>query len=325
MYLLGVPGPTLSTPDFLAAAFRRFNRFYTPLIGTLDKGYLDTPFSIQESRVIYEVASRPGITAKEIRARTGLDQGYLSRLIARLERHGLIERQRSETDGRAHHLHPTAEGRQAFDLLDRRANTQAHALFDHLDNTERERLLKAFATIETHLAQEKTQERPVQLREGQLGDLGWIFHRQAIIYHQEFGYSDVFETYVSKGLPAFLTNKDPERDRLFIAERSGRPVGAVAIQHIDEPKGWAQLRWYYVERSARGKGLGQRLLGTAIAFARTRQYKGILLWTVSDLHAARHNYEKTGFSLAHEDEAPCPWAPWAHEQKWVLPLKEPRA
>ena len=164
----------------------------------------------------------------------------------------------------------------------------------------------------------------VRIRKGRIGDLGWTFERQAVLYHEEFGYSQVFETYVARGLAPFLDNFDPKRDALWIATLDGRRVGAIAVQHDPERRGWAKLRWYFVEKEGRGHGAGSRLLSTAIRFARRARYQGILLWTVDDLDAARRQYEKAGFALAHQDEAPCPWAAWGHEQRWELRLLEPR-
>jgi GNAT superfamily N-acetyltransferase len=168
----------------------------------------------------------------------------------------------------------------------------------------------------------------VRLRTGRVGDLGLMVHRQAVVYAREFGYSPLFETYLHEGAAVFLRKFDAARDRIWVAETRGKPVGFVAIQHDpDRAQGadapWAKLRWFLVEDEARGKGIGLRLLRSAIAFGRKAGYRGILLWTVDDLHAARHLYEKVGFTLAFQDARPCPWAPWGHEQRWELALAPP--
>lgn len=143
--------------------------------------------------------------------------------------------------------------------------------------------------------------------------------RQAEIYAEEFSYRPVFERYVCQGLAPFMENHDATRDRLWIAEEDDRRIGAIAVHH-DERPGWAKLRWFFVEKEARGTGLGRRLMDGAIRFCRQAGYAGILLWTVDDLHAARRVYEASGFRLAFQDDAPCPWAPWGHEQRWELEL-----
>jgi GNAT superfamily N-acetyltransferase len=159
-----------------------------------------------------------------------------------------------------------------------------------------------------------------RLRRGRVGDLGWMVHRQAVVYAQEFGYSQVFEAYLHEGAAVFLKGFDPARDRIWVAEADGKPVGFVAIQHDPDRRGWAKLRWFLVEDEARGHGVGARLMKAALAFSRKAGYKGVLLWTVDDLHAARALYEKAGFTLAFQDARPCGWAPWGREQRWELRL-----
>jgi GNAT superfamily N-acetyltransferase len=174
--------------------------------------------------------------------------------------------------------------------------------------------------------------QPFRIRSGRIGDLGWMVHRQAVVYAKEFGYSQLFETYLHEGAAVFLRDFDARRDRIWIAESGasgGQSVqsalGFVAIQHDPDRRGWAKLRWFLVEAEARGHGVGGRLLRAAIAFSRKAGYRGILLWTVDDLRAARRLYEQAGFRLAHQDPKPCRWAPWGHEQRWELPFPRRRA
>ena len=157
-----------------------------------------------------------------------------------------------------------------------------------------------------------------------------MVHRQAVVYAKEFGYSQVFETYLHEGTAVFLRDFDPRRDRIWIAESvesggtSGKSiVGFIAIQHDPDRRGWAKLRWFLVEKEARGHGLGNRLLRAAIAFSRKATYRGIQLYTVDDLADARRLYQASGFTLAHQDPSPCPWAPWGHEQRWELRVGRP--
>lgn len=163
----------------------------------------------------------------------------------------------------------------------------------------------------------------VRIRKGRIGDLGWAFHRQAIVYQEEFGYSDAFEKHLARGLAPFLDNFDAKQDRLWIAERDADPIGCIAIQHDPDRRGWAKLRWFLVEKEARGLGVGRRLMTTALRFSRAAGYRGVHLWTVDDLHAARRVYESSGFHLAEQTDG-CPWAAWGHEQRWELVLAKPR-
>ncbi len=155
------------------------------------------------------------------------------------------------------------------------------------------------------------------IRPHRIGDLGWSFERQAVLYHEEHRYSQVFETYVAKGLAPFLEHYEAARDGMWIAELEGGRVGCIAIMHDDERPGWAKLRWYFVEKQARGQGVGAALMTTALAFSRRAGYEGVHLWTVDDLVDARRVYERSGFRLAEQKEG-CPWAAWGNEQRWEL-------
>lgn len=303
--------------DPLTDPIRRFNRFYSRIIGGLAHTYLDTPYSLPEARIIHEVATTPGTRAKEIQARLGFDQGHLSRIVTRLERTRILKRTRTDEDGRALQLHLTKKGERFYQDMSRLADEQARDLTQHLDAPARHQLIEAMETIQ-RLLDDRSTPATIVIRAGRLGDLGVCFHRQAVVYNEDFGYSHVFETYVAKGLPTFLEQHDPVKDRLWVAERNGRPVGWVAIQHHPERSGWAQLRWFLVEKAARGHGIGRALLTEALAFAKHAGYEGILLWTVSDLASARRLYEGAGFRLVEERKEPCPWAEWAHEQRWEL-------
>lgn len=166
---------------------------------------------------------------------------------------------------------------------------------------------------------------------GRVGDLGWMVHRQAVVYATEFGYSPLFETYLHEGAAAFLRKFGAAKDRIWVAESASTGesrksvLGFIAIQHDPDRRGWAKLRWFLVEKEARGDGVGGRLMKAALAFSRKAGYRGVLLWTVDDLDAARTLYEKSGFALAFHDPKPCAWAPWGHEQRWELQLGPKRS
>lgn len=310
----------MGSPHAVAEPIREFNRFYTKVIGTLERSYLETPHSLQEARVIYEVATRPGCTAKQIQQRAGFDQGFLSRLINRLEDQGLLDRERDPRDGRVRQLRLTKAGEERFQTLNGRADKQARELVDHLTPEQQRELVDALASVR-RLIDADADPPPVTLRQGELGDLGYLFHRQPVAYNEEFGFTQVFETYFSKGLPVFLENFDPEIDRLWVAEAAHRPVGWIAIHHVDDRPGWAKLRWFFVEREARGNGLGWRLLSRAVEFSRDAGYDAIFLWTVDNLGAASRLYRRAGFELAEQTDD-CPWYEGAREQCWELDLIE---
>ena len=302
----------------ITGTFREFNRFYTVLIGSLSRGYLDTEYTLQEARVIFEVATNPGCTARKIQFRAGFDQAYLSRLITRLIQAGVIRRTTSADDRREQKLFLTQAGRLAFRTLDARANIQARKLLERLGSYELDELCNSLQTVQRLLDVSGRVDR-ITVCDERPGDLGWVFQRHAVVYRKEFGYSAVFESYVCDGLAPYMKGYDSSKDRLWIGEMGGRRVGSIAVHHVTNRPGWAKLRWFLVEKEARGKGLGLRLLRTAIGFCKKAGYRGIFLWTVSDLDAARRLYEGVGFQLVEEKEG-CAWASWAHEQRWELRL-----
>ena len=308
-------------PTPITDTFRGFNRFYTVLIGSLSREYLDTEHTLQEARVIFEVANAPGCTAKEIQTQTGLDQGYLSRLIGGLTRAGVIRRRKSVNDRREQRLFLSEDGKLAFRTLDQRANLQAGQLVGRLGAEAADELGRAFETVQRLLDPSYcVRATMITIREQAAGDLGWVFQRHALVYGEEFGYSPLFEAYVCEGLSPFMKKYDPKMDRLWIGEMWGRRVGSIAVQHAPNRVGWAKLRWFLVEREARGRGLGSKLLATALKFCQRAGYRGVFLWTVSDLDAARRLYERAGFKLARETGG-CAWAPSAREQCWELRLR----
>ncbi len=320
MLCMPVASISRSQVDPLTDRIRRFNRFYTDLVGSLQRKYLGTPLSLPEARVVYEVATRPGITGAQIRANAHYDQGHLSRILARLEREDVIVRAADPNDRRAHTLQLTTNGQELFDKMQQRARAQVNDMVDPLTRDERERLLESMTVIERLLDPDR-EGGAVTVRDARPGDVGILLHRHTVQYREEFQYDERFERYVAQGIAPYLENHDPERDRLWIAEQDGRQVGSIAIHHDDDRPGWAKLRWYLVDPSARGHGLGRTLIRTAIEFSKQAGYQGIFLWTVNNLDAARRQYERAGFRLTRETDT-CPWAPWAKEQLWEMELED---
>lgn len=281
------------------AAVRRFNRFYTRRIGVLNDGLLDSPFSLTEVRVLFELAHSPHLTATALRDELDLDAGYLSRLLRRLEQRGLVVRTSSEADGRVAYLDLTEKGRQEFRTLDERANDEVRALVRDLSVPRQRLLLGALRTIEDLLAGPPLARRePYVLRPHQPGDMGWVVHRHGVLYAEEYGWDERFEALVAEVVAAFIQRFDPRRERCWIAERDGEVVGSVFL--VKKSKTVAQLRLLLVEPSARGLGIGARLVDECIRFGRQCGYRKITLWTNNVLHTARRIYQKAGFQLVSE-------------------------
>ena len=286
------------------AAVRRFNRFYTKQIGVLRKTYLDSPYSLGEMRVLYELAHRDELTASDIGRALDLDAGYLSRLLRNFQKRGLISRKTSAKDARQSHLSLTARGRKLFAPMEERSQRQAGAMLDKLDASQQARIVAAMTAIEALLTDESSRqsgEKPRYiLRDPRAGDFGWIISRHAELYLQEYGWAEPFEGLCAQIVADFVNNFDPKLERCWIAELNGENVGCVMLVKDDEP-GVARLRLLLVDQKTRGLGLGARLVDECVRFARNAGYKKITLWTHSVLSAARHVYEKAGFTLTSSE------------------------
>jgi DNA-binding MarR family transcriptional regulator/GNAT superfamily N-acetyltransferase len=300
-----------------AESVRRFNRFYTKQIGLLSEHILKSQFSLAEARVIYELAQREKATATEMGVELGMDAGHLSRLLAAFETGGLISRKTSETDGRRSVIRLTEKGRKAFADLNAHSHNEIEALLGRLPPTDQSRLIDAMRVIEELLGARPEQKVPYVIRPHRPGDMGWVTHRHGVIYNEEYGWDEEFEALVAEITAKFVRNYDPKCERCWIAERGGEIVGSVFL--VKKSKSAAQLRLLLVEPSARGMGIGRRLVDECVRFARQAGYKKIMLWTNSVLHAARHIYEEAGFRLVKEE----PHHSFGHDlvgQNWELKL-----
>jgi DNA-binding MarR family transcriptional regulator/GNAT superfamily N-acetyltransferase len=282
-------------------AVRRFNRFYTQKIGILAEGHLGSGHSLTEARVLYELAHRPAQSAASLCGELGLDAGYLSRILKRFESGGLVSRTRSADDGRQMAVSLTGKGRRVFAGLDRASDEQVRRMLEPLDRGRREELRKGLVSVSALLEREPA-AASVVLRPHRLGDMGYVVHRQAVLYGQEYGWDEKYEALVCEITAKFLRSFKPERERCWIAERDGEIVGAVFC--VQESKTVARLRMLYVEQSARGMGLGRQLVQECISFARRCGYRKLTLWTNSVLKDARRTYERAGFVKVHEEPYP---------------------
>jgi DNA-binding MarR family transcriptional regulator/GNAT superfamily N-acetyltransferase len=282
------------------AAVRRFNRFYTQRIGVLQAGWVGSPFSLTEARVLYEISQRNRPTAAEIGRELGLDAGYMSRMLRRFHKSVLIRRQGSPDDARQTLLSLTARGRKAFAPIEARSNRQVGVMLSRLPAARRDDLVSALTTAESLLSEPANAAREVILREPKPGDLGWIVARHAVLYAREYGWADEFEGLCAQIVADYAKNFDARCERCWIAERNGENVGSVFL--VKDSEGVARLRLLLVEPSARGLGVGKRLTAECVKFARRCGYRRITLWTHSVLTAARHIYEQAGFRLTSSEK-----------------------
>jgi DNA-binding MarR family transcriptional regulator/GNAT superfamily N-acetyltransferase len=288
----------------LVSAVRRFSRFYTAALGTLEEGILHTSLSLAEARLLFEIATSEEAAASDIAVRMKLDPGYISRLVGKFETAGLIRRKASASDARRSILSLTAAGRRQFAALNERSNEEVRALIAPLNSSERTELQRSLSSIERllgHQREASASSPPFMLRHHQPGDMGIVTSRHGALYAQEYGWHESFESFVARIAADFIDRYDPRWERCWIAERDSDFLGCVFLVKDRENESTAKLRLLLVEPKARGLGLGHTLVRQCGAFARQAGYSRIVLWTNSVLTAARRIYEGEGYRLVREE------------------------
>ncbi|MFZ0998675.1 MAG: helix-turn-helix domain-containing GNAT family N-acetyltransferase [Candidatus Sulfotelmatobacter sp.] len=294
--MASLPLPQISSARI--AAVRRFNRFYTRHLGLLDEGFLSSSLSLTQMRVLYELANREQSTAAEVCDALGLDPGYLSRILSGFEKDRLVDKKESPKDTRQTLLALTKKGRKVFEPLNGRSDEQVRGILSNLPPAKQDDLLHSMQTVESVLAPDTSSTTAYVLRHHRPGDMGWVVWRHGLLYFQEYGYDERAEALFAGIVAKFIERFDPAREACWIAEKDGENVGSVFL--VKKSKTVAQLRLLLVEPSARGLGIGKRLVSECIGFARRVGYKKIVLWTQSELAAAHSIYQKAGFKLAGE-------------------------
>jgi DNA-binding MarR family transcriptional regulator/GNAT superfamily N-acetyltransferase len=302
-------------PADRVAAVRAFNRLYTGVIGVLDEGPADAEYSLPEARVLFELAHQDPLPVTELRKRLDLDAGYASRLLARLETRGLITRERSDEDARRQFVRPTAAGRSAFALLNRRSTDRIGGLLRRFADEDQQRLLAAMRTI-GDLVGDRRRDPALVLRPPRPGDLGWVVERHGALYAREYGFDARFEALVARIVADFADTHDDRRQAFWIAELDGERVGSIACTRGPDAD-TAKLRLLLLEPSARGHGVGKRLVTECVEFARAHGYRAMELSTVSVLDTARSLYRAAGFELVAAEDFDT-WGPKLTDETWRL-------
>ncbi|KZM73694.1 helix-turn-helix domain-containing GNAT family N-acetyltransferase [Nocardia terpenica] len=284
--------PTISVDHDHIAAVRDFNRRYTRLIGVLGEGLHDSQYSLTEVRILFELNRCGPTEVASLRRALDLDAGYLSRILSRFERDGLVSRQRSATDGRRQEVRLTEHGETVFAAHDAESDREVGALLDGHSPATRHRLIGAMRTI-GHILDRPAAE--VVLRAPRPGDHGWVIQRHAELYGTEYGWDASYETLIVEIVHDFLKSHDETRERAWIAEFDGEPVGSIYCVADDDTT--ARLRLLLVEPAARGLGVGSALVDQCLRFAAAAGYTEMVLWTNDILGAARRIYERAGFEL----------------------------
>ena len=293
-----MPETTTPVDPAQVRSLRAFNRLYTQRSGLLDP-YLGSAFSLTEVRVLYELAHHAPCTASELGRRLLLDAGYLSRIVRRFTTAGWITRTPSPTDARQHGLSLTAEGRTAFEPMQQRSRDEAVRLLAPLAPDQRHSLMAALTRVQSLLDPAAAPQRTAVLRDVRAGDMGWVVQQHGEIYAREYGWNSEFEALVAEIVAGMIRRHDPAWERGWIAELDGERVGSVFVVRKSETE--AQLRLLILSPAARGLGLGARLTEECLAFARAKGYRKMVLWTNSNLDAARGIYARRGFQLVHSE------------------------
>jgi DNA-binding MarR family transcriptional regulator/GNAT superfamily N-acetyltransferase len=283
--------PMSATTEAIIADVRQFNRFYTRTIGVLGEHLAGGDVSLIEARVLYELAHGDGLLATDLVKVLGVDFGYLSRILALFEKRGWLKRERSEDDARKSHLLLTAKGRKTYATLNQQARDEVAKLLEPLPLPQQQQLQSHLRQVQSLLNPEPAPV--VSLRTHRAGDMGWIIQRHGVLYEKEYGFNSEFEALVAEICAKFLREFDASAERCWIAELGGVPVGTIMLVRGSE--GVAKLRLLLVEDSARGHGVGRKLVQECVDFARQAGYRSITLWTQSNLIAARKLYQSTGF------------------------------
>jgi DNA-binding MarR family transcriptional regulator/GNAT superfamily N-acetyltransferase len=282
------------------ATVRGFSRFYTRKLGIIEPKLLRSPWTLQEARIIYEIAQHEGCTATDLTRTLGLDPGFLSRTLQALQRRQIVARRPSKADRRASELALTSKGRTAFAELDSRSRSEVADLLGALDDSQREAVVRAMTTIVQTLEPPAQKPAGFLLRSHRPGDIGWVTSRHGAIYAQEYGWDISFEALVAEIAAQFIKSYDPACEHCWIAEIDGEPIGSVFL--VNGSNGVAKLRLLLVDKKARGLGVGRALVEQCIRFAREAGYQSAVLWTQSILVAARNIYQRAGFRLTAEDK-----------------------
>lgn len=280
---------------------RAFSRFYTSIMGWLDQGLLQSKFTLTEARVIFELAHRGATDVAEVRSAMQIDGAHLSRILSRFDSAGLIARTRSADDGRRQVVELTKAGREAFETVNERSDEQAKRLLEGVTPDDRGTLLTSLRSVRTILGDDVARAlAAIVIRPLRPGDLGWVVERHGALYAEEYGWDQTFEALVAKIVADYGVSHDSARESAWIAELNGVRVGCVFCVRADDDI--AKLRLLLVDPSARGHGIGSRLVDECVRFARQVGYREMTLWTNDVLTAARRIYERTGFELVDEDK-----------------------
>jgi DNA-binding MarR family transcriptional regulator/GNAT superfamily N-acetyltransferase len=304
-----------SKDDIIIKQIRDFNRVYTNILGLLNAHILDSSYTLTEVRILLEINKTEDCTANILISKLNVDRGYMSRIIKGFESNGLIVKTGSKTDNRISFLMLTQKGKEILSNLEGKSDDQVKSLIEHLSNDHQRKLIESMKFIKNTLLDGLN---PISIRCFKPEDIEYIIDRHRALYEAEYGFTSEFGDYVEVYVRKFMEHHDENKEAIWIAEEKGAPVGVIAIVKVDDAT--AQLRWFLIEPALRGRGLGHKLMETAVGFCEEEGYNHVFLWTVNVLEPARHLYKEHGFSLTESNEHKL-WGHQLTEERWDLSLK----
>jgi len=293
---------------------REFNRFYTNILGLVNNNILNSPFSLTEARVLYEIDNRTNCTATTLIEILNVDRGYLSRMIKRFENNGLVQKKKSCKDNRIYVLQLSEKGRNILSNLIEKSNNQINNMLDNLTMEQQQNLVLSMHNIIKILSNKTDIRNNIKIRTTKLGDISYIAYRHCILYKKEYGFDATFENYVLPSLTKYVENYNDSNSQVWVADYNGTVVGSIGIVGLNSET--AQLRWFLIEPEFRNLGLGKKLITQVLEFCKGK-YKHIYLWTISSLEPARHLYKSFGFNIT-EEKTHFIWGHNLTEERWDL-------
>lgn len=294
---------------------RSFNRFYTGILGLLNQHILDSGYSLTESRVLFEISKTECCTANQLCSTLDIDRSYMSRIIRKFEKNGLLIRQTDSSDSRNMEIQLTEKGNQVFQELNHRSNEQVRGLIAGLNDGEKESLIHSMRTVKKFFSMAS---KNISIRPFQEKDIEYVIDRQLSLYQSERQFTtQTWKKYLTQGVLELVEKFDPKKDCMLILECDGNASGCIAITHTQDNT--AQLRYFFLDPEIRGLGAGTALLNQALEFCREKNYSHVFLWTVSAQESARRLYQKAGFRISQTSENNT-WGSPVLEEKWDLDL-----
>ncbi|GJG97551.1 helix-turn-helix domain-containing GNAT family N-acetyltransferase [Cupriavidus pauculus] len=303
---------------------RDFSRRLVRELGFMRETLADSALAPSAVHAVLEIGMKPGLSARDLGDILRLDKSNTSRQVSRLESDGLVERRPSADDGRTSELYLTAEGKTLRNRIDRFATDQVSNALRRLLPSDQQALLRSLALYSDALAQDNatkasdTGQTGSRIVEGyQAGCIGDVAGMHARFYAEHWGFGSFFEKKVATELAEFAGALPAQGKALWLYVENGRALASLAIDG-DMQTGIAHLRWFIVDDSLRGSGVGRQLMQRAIQFVDDLRFRETYLWTFKGLDSARHLYESFGFALTSEAEG-TQWGSAVTEQRFSRP------